>query len=332
MAVGTTTALAAMGGGALLGGIAGSMGQRSETNYDSNIDAGQATGAELFGGSVLNDNVRGLQGLVNAGPGQQDVSSSLDASRGLAAMLEQYSQTGGLPGSADISTSNNIANSLFQARQLGLNQAFSDQNTAAQRQAALMGRDGNDPILRAKLAQEQTRQQGMLGAEQGAWAQQFALQLPGQRLGYAQNRASLLGGLATQAMANRQALAAMGEGIQTNERNFRLQTARRYGTQATESGGGLQGAITGALGGAGALAGIAGGFGGGGQAGGFNPAAATQMVNGFAGANSYMSGVNPFSVAGPGLQYQQPQQNMFAGGGGFQMGTQFNGQPRNFGL
>jgi hypothetical protein len=110
-----------------------------------------------------------------------------------------------------------------------------------------MGRSLNDPILAAKLAQEQTRQGAMLEANQGSFAQQFALAQPDRRLGYANQRANILGGLATQAMSNRQALAAMGEGILQREREFRLATANRSGTNTNTSGGGVAGGIGGAL-------------------------------------------------------------------------------------
>jgi hypothetical protein len=177
---------------------------------------------------------------------------------------------------------------LFGARRTALGQSFEDQLMQSNRQAALMGRAQNDPILKAKLAQEQIRQQAMLDAEQGGLATQLAMQLPGQRLGFAQQRSQILGGLATQAMANRQALAALGSGIMNSERGFRLDTGLRFNTgtantQATSnmfsntavqslsnlfsntnssqttnatsnstgtSGGGFKGAVAGGLGGA----------------------------------------------------------------------------------
>jgi hypothetical protein len=168
------------------------------------------------------------------------------------------------PDAGDIQRGNSIADNMFRSQQLALNNMFQDQSVQANRQAALMGRSMNDPILAAKLAQEQTRQQGMLDAQKGAFGMNYAMNNRMELLG---QRANVLGGLASQALANRQNLAAMGEGIMNNERQFRLATATHYGTQEQSSGGGLGGFLTGAIAGAGAGAKIAGGipsFGGGG--------------------------------------------------------------------
>jgi hypothetical protein len=127
-------------------------------------------------------------------------------------------------------------------------QAFQDQLTAANRQAAISGRGMNDPILRARLGQEQTRQQGLLEAQQGAFGSQLALALPTQRAGFAEQRAN-------QALRNQAALFEAGQSALGQERQFRLASGTRFGTQT--SGGGVGGAISGALGGAGAGLGIA---------------------------------------------------------------------------
>jgi hypothetical protein len=285
-------------GGAAVGGLAGSLGKGSNQDYSSGMSLGNASSNEQLGGSIMGSSIQDMQGLVGAGPGMQDVQAGLTSQRDLAAMLQQYAQSGGLPGEQDINTSNNIAGKLFQAQRLGLQQNFDDQSVEASRASALMGRTSSDPILRAKLAQEQTRQAGMLDAQQGAFSQQFALNLPGQRMGYAQQRAGLLGGLATQAMANRQALAGLGEALQTNERNFRLATASRYGNQNTQSGGGWAGGLTGALAGAGAGLGIVG------MMGGFGKPAQQAALNGFAGGG-WGGGVNQFSG--------NPMAGMYAG-------------------
>lgn len=288
----------AIGGGALLGGLAGGLKDKSSTSYTSGMNLDPASWQELMGQSGMMDAYKQLQGMVGAGPGQSDVEGATGASRGLADMLKAYSEGGFLPGQGDINTSNDIASRLFQGQRTALSQNFSDQLTDANRQAALMGRDPNDPILKAKLAQEQTRQASLLDANQGSFAQQFALSLPGQRLDYANQRVGVMSGLASQAMANRQAIAAMGEGIMNNERNFRMQTAQKYGTQATESGGGLKGALTGFLGGAGTGASIASGFGG---LGGFGGGAAGATGGGFAQAQQFFAGANPYGAQAPGI-------------------------------
>lgn len=272
----------AVAGGAILGGISGSMKDKSSYTYDSNIDAGNATNSETLGQNSELNAFSQLQEMVKSGPSQSDVTAGTSSSRDLAEMLRQYAQQGGnLPTDADISSSNSIAGKLFDPQRVALNQSFIDQNTQANRQAAMMGRSIDDPILAAKLRVGQTLQTQQLNANQGAWSQNFALQQPGQRLGFMQNRDQVLGGLASQAMKNRQSLASMGEGIMNNERNFRLQTARRYGNQESESGGGLKGAISGALGGVGTVMSLSPGFGGmGAGGGGLSSAAGNQMSSG----------------------------------------------------
>jgi hypothetical protein len=234
----------------ILGGIAGSQQDVTTAGSTSGINLGPQTALESEAQGITQDNLNFLKDYANRGPGGADVTAGYNATKELAELFAKYSKNGGLPLASDITTSNNLASNLFGAQRLGLQQNFMDQETAAQRQAALMGRDMNDPILRAKLAQEQTRQSAMLGAEQNSWAQNFALNLPGQRLGIEGQRVNILQGLASQAMANRQALVGLGSQLQTQERNFRLATGTRWGTQQMMSGGGFKGAVSGAMAGA----------------------------------------------------------------------------------
>lgn len=243
----------------------------------------------------LEQNYNIFQNYINAGPGQSDVTAGYEAQKGLASMYGDYAQSGGLPSQGDINTSNQFASQLFAPQQTALNQSFTDQNIEANRRAALMGRSLNDPILAAKLATEQTRQSQFLNSQMGSAASQMALALPGQRLGFEQQKAGILSGLATQAMSNRQQLMAMGEGLMNNERNWRISTAQRNNT--SESGGGFGGFLTGALGGAGAGMSLASGFN--------SPSASVPqpmsgMGNGLSGMNYNQSpssffGVSPFS-------------------------------------
>lgn len=182
---------------------------------------------------------------------QQDIAGARGAQTGLAQMLEGYSKTGGLPSEQDITGANQVAQNLYNPQRVALQQSFTEQNTEAQRLAARLGRDVNDPILQAKLRTGFMNQQAGLEAGQGAFAQQFALQQPERRLGYAGQRADILGGLATQAFQNRAAIMGLGSNLFNTERQFRANTAERYGTNQQQSGGGLGGAITGAIGGAG---------------------------------------------------------------------------------
>lgn len=196
--------------------------------------------------------------MVGAGPGQQDVTAALGSTRDLASMLQSFAKGGFLPGQEDITTAQNFAQQMFAPQQTALQQSFQDQQTQANRMAAQMGRGANDPILAAKLAQEQTRQQGMLSAQQGAFAADFGMQLPGQRLGFQEQLANVRSGLATQAMQNRQSLFSMGQQAQQAERNWRLNTASRTNTQT--SGGDFMSAVGGISAIAGAGFGIAGGL------------------------------------------------------------------------
>lgn len=307
-----------IGGGALVGGLAGSMKDKSTQNYTSGLNMAPASSLETQGQNLTSSSLGQLESLVNAGAGTSDVSAGSAATRDFAEMLRRYAQQGGnLPNQADIDSSNGLANRLFGAQRVAMTQAFDDQTTAANRQAALMGRSMNDPILRAKLAQEQTRQSTMLDAQQGAWAQQFALQQPMQRLGFMGQRADALQGLASQALANRQALAAMGSGVLQNERNFRATTAERYSNGTTESGGGLKGALTGGLAGAGTAASLATGIGGLGGFGGMPVGSSVAGMGGsaqFSSAANFFNGPNPYASAAPALGTVAPQQqNIFSG-------------------
>lgn len=153
-----------------------------------------------------------------------------------------------MPGQQDISQANTLAQQLFQGQQVGLNQAFDTQRQQASRNAARMGRSAIDPVLQNQLMQGQARQQTQLNADIGSYATQYAQSLPQQRLGFAQQLAGVNQGLASQAMANRQALLGLGSQLRGQEQNFRAGTATT--TQSTSGGGGFGGFLTGALGGA----------------------------------------------------------------------------------
>lgn len=285
--------IAVAAGTGIVGAIAGGMKDKTEQTQTSGMKLDPKSALETAGENAAQKGLDGFGQMVDAGPGASDVSAYTGNSRSLADMLQQYSQTGGMPGEADINASNGIADKLFGAQRLQMAQNFQDQGYQANQQAALMGRSANDPILRNKLMQEQTRQQAVLQAQQGGMAQQLALALPGQRLGYAQQQNQVLGGLASQALANRQMLASMGTNIMSQQQNFRVATAQRYGTQSQESGGGLKGAITGGLAGIGtglSIAGMGAGLGGAGAA-----AAGTGFNMTGNNLGSYFSGANPFS-------------------------------------
>lgn len=260
-------AVGVVGASAVAGAVAGAAGNNSSNSAGINLTPQSAIGAQ--GQAMWSSAGTDLTNMVNAGPGQQSVTDSLNANQSLAAALQAYAAQGG-PNSAQIGQANTFANQMFQPQSVALQQSFLQQNQQAANQAALMGRSPSDPVLAAKLATSQTQQQQMLNAQQGAFAANYAQQIPGQQINALNQRANVLGGLATQAMANRQALASMGSQMMTNDQNWRIQTGTRWGQQ--QSGGGVAGGIEGGLAGAGsgmkAYSGMSsmGGFGGGNQA------------------------------------------------------------------
>lgn len=231
--------------GAVAGGIAGALKgpARIEKNLapksDLEIQAEAATGRAM---SSFSD-------LMEKGPGASDVEAGTQSQRDLGAMLADYTKTGGMPGAEDISTGQTMAGRLFAGQRQAQSENFIQQGQQYNAQAALMGRSPLDPVMRNKLMQEQTRQQAQLQADQFGFGTQLALQAPDKKLGYAQGRATVLGGLASQAMANRQALFAMGSAALGQQQKFRSDTA---GETHYSGGEGAFNAISGAIGGLGA--------------------------------------------------------------------------------
>lgn len=291
---------AVIGGGAVLGGIAGAIGDEKRSNTVSGMNLSAAGALENQASGTQGYSLEELQKLTKAGANVGDVSAAAKSQRELAALYGQLSQTGGIPGQEDIATAQGFAKNIFQNQQEALNQSFVQQNTEANRLAAQLGRSIDDPILQAKLRTGFMNQQAQLAAEQGSYASQLALSLPQQRLQYATGQSDVLGNLATQAFQNRAALLSAGSNVLSSERNFRMGTAQQYSNNVQQSGGGVGGFITGAMGGAGALAGSAGAisnmFSGGG--GGVNPYGSRSTVlasNPFSGASMSSSRTSMFA-------------------------------------
>lgn len=291
-------------GGGLLGGIAGAAGNKQEST--SGLNMGAASGLENSAGGGLSKDYASLRSMFDqGGPNAGDYSKGTQAQRDFAAMLGQYSKSGGLPGQGDLDTANVFAQRAFDPQRVQMQQGFEDQKVEASRLSASLGRSVDDPILQAKLRSEMMRQQSSLGAQQGAFANQMALQLPGQRLGYAGQQAGVLDDIGQRASANRQLLMSLGSQILGNERAFRMNTAERWGEQ--KSGGGIEGAMNGALGGMGAgmsmfSAGQGAGMWGGGGGGGFSSPIAQQagmvqmpQMPSFGSSMSRASAPSPFS-------------------------------------
>ena len=171
---------------------------------------------------------------TSSGLGASDVQASVGAQRGLADLLRQFQETSGLPSQGDITRSQDLTSALFAPQREALRQSFEQQGIQASRHAAFLGREANDPILANRLAQDQTRQQSFLSAQQGASAQELAFQLPGQRLGFAAQRADILGGLANQAFSQRSALLATGNQLSQQERAARFALGTQTGSTTRE--------------------------------------------------------------------------------------------------
>jgi hypothetical protein len=247
--------------------------------------AGTPNRAEEVYGDEMNRAYNEYRGILEQGPGASDVSSAVGSSRDLATLLEQYMKTGGLPGQGDIDQAQGLAGGMFNARRTALSQSMQDQEVLAAREAARLGRSTTDPVLQNKLRGGFMRQQDSLMAEQTDFGNRIAMDLPGRRLGFANDRANVLNNLAAQAFSNRAAILAAGSNLFNNERNARLGLAST--TQL--SGGGVKGAAAGYLGSTTAAMNFFGGMGGGGMGGGGG-----QMGGGgagmFSGASASRSG------------------------------------------
>lgn len=222
-------------------GIAGAFGGGQQSSSSRGPGTQLENQANAAQGGALSD----FGQLVNAGANAGDVSQGAQSQRDLAAMLQQYQQSGGVPNAEDIANANQYAANQFGQQRVGLQQSFEQQRQDAAANAALSGRSLNDPVLRNKLAQEQTRQEQMLGAQQNAFSSQFAMQQPDRRLGYAAQRSQALQGLASQALANRQALFSMGNQAASQQAGLRSQNTSGGPDQLSRIGSGLAGGLAG---------------------------------------------------------------------------------------
>ncbi len=266
--------------GAVVGAIAGSQKDKSGgfSEYGSNdrvnlqdfedLSKGQS-GLEKNTYASQLSNFADLQKLFSLGSGENEVSANTQYQNQFASQLQQLLNRSINPSQADIAGSYSKSKDLFAPEQTALNQQFQDQNTSSNRLAARLGRAGNDPILRNKLAQEQTRQQSMLNSQVGSYARQLPQLEAQQTMNIGGQLSNLRMGLATQAFQNRQTLLGMGNQLMQAERNYRLGAANRSTSGSTSgenySGGGMKGMIGGAMSGLGAGMGMAGAMGGMGQ-------------------------------------------------------------------
>lgn len=263
--------------GAAVGGIAGGQKDKQQTvagsSYADNINLRDfndlnrgRSGLEEAGYNQQVSGFNDLIKLLQGGPGQAEVTADREFQNYYGNELQNRLMRMANPNAATRSEDAAYARQAFAPQYEQLSQQFKDQSVESNRLAARLGRAGNDPVLRNKMLQEQSRQTRMLDAQVG----QYALQRPQQQFqemadmgGYL---AQVRSGLATQAMNNRMTLMNLGQQLANSERNYRLQAAGHSGTKesdtSTYSGGGFKGAMTGAMSGASMGMGFMGGGGG----------------------------------------------------------------------
>lgn len=251
---------AIIGGAALLGGVAGSQKDKAKSSsQSSNV-------SQVFADPASADEKQAREIALNSLTSLEERLKALESSPILSNLDRLMAELGQMPNQNRIDQANQFATQMFAPQQEALNQAFEQQSITAAQRAAQLGRSSADPILAAKLAQEQIRMQRSFDAEKGAFAASEAVNAPARLF---QNQLGALSGLSGQAIQNRQAVYSLGSDFANNLQQYRLATATRTGqssgTQSMESGGGFKGAITGMLGGAGAgvMMGQAGGLWGG---------------------------------------------------------------------
>lgn len=242
MAIGTITA-ASIGGMAALGAIGGAL--KKGPNIQQSALSAQAQEDSL---NALN----AYRNLAAVGPGASDVSAATNTSRQYAQTLGNFAQNG----LYNQQQGNLLAEQQFAGQRTALEQTFQDQLQSANRQAAISGRGANDPILRARLAVEQSRQSSLLNANQSSAAMNLGRQFSLDQIAVGGQQVNTLNSLANQAYANQQNLFQMGQTALAGERNYALQSA---GYEA-QRGGGLLGGLTGAISGASAGLNMAGGI------------------------------------------------------------------------
>lgn len=216
----------------------------------SGVNVAPETALEQQINPMLGKQMTGLEGLVGAGPGQQQVTGALGASQDYADMLGKLGQGGGLLAAqqAGIGGYTDIGNQLYG----GL---MRQQQVEASRAGARMGRGTNDLMLQNKLGQQRMDLVGSFAAQQ-------AMAAPGQQAQFMGQRADVMQGLASQAMANRQALMSMGSNLREQDRSYRINTGERYSnTTQTQTKSPLD-TITGVAGGLFGIAGAAANLGG----------------------------------------------------------------------
>lgn len=247
--------------GAAMGALSGSQGSSSSQTQSStsrvhlrninDLNKGRSGMEQQTNDGSLNQ-YNQLGQMINAGPGQADIQQANIMDRDLADRMNQFSMNG--PNQNQIDQAKQFATGMFAPQEQALKFAFQDQEVQSNRLAARLGRSGNDPVLRAKMAQEQTRQMADLNAQKTQTATQYAYGSGDRMMQMGNAVSNLRNGLASQAFNNRQTLLQLGQQMTQAERDYRVGTATRTTdtTMTSATPGGLGGALNGAIAGAGA--------------------------------------------------------------------------------
>lgn len=239
-----------------VGAIAGSMKSKSSTSSSSSSESQTRLEAAPEGASEKSAREMAYNQL-GALEGELATIGSSDAQRRFASLVDELSKD---PSPERIAAAEKFSNDIFAPSQTALQQNLDDQRKNAAQVAANQGRSLSDPILAAKLAQTQIRQQQGLEAERRAFAASEAINAPQRQ---AQNVSAGLSQLSAQAIQNRQAVFGLGSEFAQQERQYRLATGTQFSSSNSQSqsnsssGGGLKGALEGGVAGAGAGYGIA---------------------------------------------------------------------------
>ncbi len=284
----------------------------TDTSTRSGINVAPETGLEKQATNTLAGGLTGLEGIVNAGAGSQQVGAAVGAQQQYADLLGQLGQ----------------GNGLLQAQQAGIggytelgNQLYGglmrQQTAQAQQMAARQGRGMNDLMMQNKLGQQRNDLVGSFAAQQ-------AMAAPGQQAQYMGQRADVMQGLASQAMANRQALLSSGSSLRESDRSYRINTGEKYSNSSVTSNPSMMSNL-------GAIASIAGtvmggplgGMIGGGLSKMFSSAPSQgagyeigQQPNGATARTGIDEQGNSWPTLGGGFGGQQPQQQQYSAGGG----------------
>lgn len=226
--------------GAVLGAVAG--GQKDKTSTQTNstnesfLRVGAATADETAARGIQLDSLKSLDARLQ----------ELESSPIMANLNKLLTELGQAPSASRIQEANQFTNAAFAPQEEALNQAFADQSITAAQRAAQMGRSSADPILAAKLAQEQIRQRATLDSQKTAFSANYAQNSAASNF---QKQLTGLTGLSAQAIQNRQAVYGLGSDFANTLQQYRLATATQVGSgqSATNqySGGGFKGAVAG---------------------------------------------------------------------------------------